>query len=131
MSKLDYEFVCHYKDGSKLLQSFGKLDEHNFGDIAQEKLEIFELKGKGKSYKVNVITGEFNLNGLKVYFDDLPIDADYKLIYFRRIREVFEHTGQETHIKFCLGLQCNDKGKNKQILIFIEEDGSLTISSKK
>lgn len=132
--ELDYQFVCHYIDGSKLLQNAGTPDEKHFGHIDQEKLERFELVGHGKSYSVNVRTGEFNLNGTKLFFEELPSEAEYKLVYFRRVRQ-FLNTGEaETSsysMRYCLGLRCSYEGKNRKVLVWIEEDGYLTISFEK
>ena len=131
--ELDYQFVCHYDDGEKLYQNSGKDDEHHFGHIDQDRLERFELVGKNKSYSVNVRTGEFDLNGTKIYFDSLPKEAEYRLIYFRRVNKLLGEGGEEygTHLRYCFGLQCNYEGKNKQVLVWINEDDSLSIGNKK
>jgi len=126
---LDYEFICHYDNGEKLLQNANTKNEHHFGDIDKEKLERFELVGNGKSYSVNMRTGEFDLNGVKVFFDDLPQDGEYKLIYFRRVRQMIN--SDESSVKYCFGLQCNYEGKNYQVLVWINEDDSLSIGDKK
>ena len=131
--KLDYQFVCHYSDGEKLLQNDGLENEHHFGHIDHGKLRRFELVGKGKSYSVDVKTGEFNLNGVKLYFQFLPSEAKYRLVYFRRVQQVLKTggSGGEYHLKYCFGLQCTHEGKNYKVLVWINEDGSLNIGNKK
>ena len=139
--KLDYQFVCHYEDGTKLHQNVDKKDEKHFGHIDQKKLERFELVGKGKSYSVDVKTGEFNLNGTRIYFDELPVQEEFKLIYFRRVQvklrpgrmEMLEGVPypDQYSLRYCFGLQCTYKGKNRQVLLWIESDDSLTINNKK
>lgn len=133
MKKLDYEFVCHYDDGSEMKQNFNRRNEKNFGDIDQNRLETFELVGKGKRYGVNVRTGEFNLNGVKVFFEDLENGEDYRLIYFRRVQAHISGFAEKDSevLSYCFGLQCNVDGRNRQKLIWIGRDGSLLIGNKK
>lgn len=129
--ELDYQFVCHYTDGSKLYQNAGTPEEKHFGHIEQNKLGRFELVGQGKSYSVDVKTGEFILNGTKLFFDELPKGADYRLIYFRRVKYVLNSLEDNYSIRYCFGLQCNYEGKNYKVLVWIEKDGSLTIEFEK
>lgn len=131
---MEYEFIAHYSDGEKLYQNFNKENEHHFGHIDQDRLEIFELFSKRlkKSYSVHLKTGEFLLAGQNCYAKDLPRNADYRLIYFRRVRESFKRSGTITTKKYCFGLQCDIEGRNYQVIFFIDgETGEVTVHNKK
>jgi len=133
MSVLKYEFICHYNNGLNLLQNDGTQDENNFSDIDQDKLEIFELRSKEKSFSVNLKTGEFMFNGLSIYFEELPNQADYRLVYFRRVRQTQMSNGLlKRKIKYCFGLQCVFEGKNYQVLVWIDEEtDEISIGTRK
>lgn len=132
-----------------MFQEYGTPNERTFGHIDQEKLEVFELTNGKTSYKLNIKTGEFDLNGLKVRFKNRDIpdskrsfyspdedwtqkpEPDFRLIYFRRIRVDFEPTGQVNRVRHVFGWQTTLEGQNYQRLVMIEFDGSLTIMNGK
>ena len=141
--KAEYQFVCHYSDGEKLHQNYGTKDEKHFGHIDLDRLEVFELTNGKKSFKLNLKTGEFDLDGLKVKYD-LGFRTDrttgnlvhilperYELVYFRRIRQDFAPSGVKISVRFCFGWRTKIDGKVYQRLVFIEPDGSLTFSNSK
>ncbi len=137
---LDYEFVCHYKGGEVMFQNYGTEEEKNFGHIDLDNLEVFELynKKEKKSFELHFHNGMFVLNGQKTKFDlgfkggKQLIPEEYRLIYFRRIRQDFAQSGGVTiTVRHCFGWQTTINDENYQRLIIIEPDGSVTFSNKK
>lgn len=149
IQEVEYQFICHYSDGSKLVQDYGTPHERTFKHIDQDKLEVFELTNGQKSFKLNLKTGDFDLNGLIIRFKDRDIpdakrsfytpDEDWndkpepqlRLIYFRRIRVDFAPTGQVNTVRHVIGWQTTVDGKNIQRLVMVERDGSLTMMNGK
>lgn len=132
--KIDFEFVVLYKDGTTLSQQYGTSNEKNFRDIDQEKLKKFSLTNGHSEYSLDIETGEFNLNGMVIRFSFPGNDhknLDRRLIYFRRILNQFGPGAEGVKVRSCLGYQVNIGGENHQRLVFIESDGSITISTKK
>ncbi len=131
---LKYLFVAEYTDGSFEKQTstdISKLDikRSQFYDVLQSGKVIrkFSLVGDGNTITVNLQTGIFSINGLKVLLESekLPTLPDkFELIFYRQWTEnlnidVDAATGEEFGRKqmpsFCeyfIGWQCNIKGKN-------------------
>lgn len=134
--ELEFEFICHYHDGSCLYQNYGTNQEKNFGDIDQQKLVIFELTNGEDSFSVNLKNGSFNLNGQQVNFDLGYLNgqrlqpSQLRLIYFRRIRENFGGDFKIT-VQYGLGWQCTIDGENYQRIVLVNPDLSLTLLNKK
>jgi len=115
-----------YEDQTTLDQNYKKENEHHFGHIDQEKLVAFILINNDDMpiLSVDVRNGEilvYNLH-LKVSFPKGEKESDFKLIYFRRIRQVFEHTGTVIVVKHAVGLQKNIDGKNYQQIIMVDDE---------
>lgn len=132
--EVDFEFVVFYKDGTTLRQEYDTPNEKNFGDIDQDRLEKFVLTDGKREYSLDINTGKFNLNGMVIRFSFPGHDEeelDRRLVYFRRVRQDFGPDARPISVRSCFGYQVTIDGKNHQRLIFIEEDGSVTISTKK
>lgn len=134
---IEYEFVCHYTDGETMKQEYGTENEKNFGHIDQDRLGVFELTNGEKSYRLDLKNGMFDLNGQIVSFDLGFLNGKHlepdnrRLIYFRRLRELFGgRTGLDS-IRHAFGWQCTIDNENYQRIVFINEDGSLTFVNKK
>lgn len=131
---LEFEFVCHYNDGTELLQEYGTENEKNFGHIDQSKLETFELVSALRNIKLNIKTGEFDIDGFKCQFKlrDIPQeDIKRELVYFRRIRNDFTPEGPVTTVRYGLGWRATIDGQSHIRLILIERDGSYTFMMNK
>lgn len=129
---LDLEWKAVYENGEVLKQKYGTKNEKNFGHIDLDKVKEFWL---GASVCVNMKEQYFIVNGLKFYVE-FPRNKSSekvkgKLVYFRRIRNDFAPTGTVISIRYCLGLQANIDGVNYQQYLFINNDGSYTLSQKK
>jgi hypothetical protein len=135
--KLDYEFVCYYKDGSLVRQEYNTPNEKHFGHLDQDNIKVFELQNGNKKYSVNLENGEFNLDGLVCRFDlgfrngKRLEPKEYRLIYYRRVNTEFNPDGIVQKVRYLLGWQTEIEGKNYQRFIIIEPDGSLTFSTKR
>jgi hypothetical protein len=57
--------------------------EMKYSDIKVDDVWIFEMSYLGKSYAVDLKTGEFHLNGKTLRFDGYK-ELNYELIYFIR-----------------------------------------------
>lgn len=138
-SHIDYEWICHYEDGTKLYQNHNSgEDEHNFGHIQQDKLGVFELTNGQNSIKVDLQTGKFNINGQEIGFDlgfklhedkqsAYHLDPEkYELIYFCRVRRDFAPEGMIETVKYFVGWKTNIDGVVYQRLALVDEDtGSI------
>lgn len=132
------EWVVTYKDQSELRQNYGKADEKTFGDInLPEVLEFWlEDSNGGRNFGVIPGTGTIIIAGvpIEVKFPKNPDDPnfipDYRLIYFRRIRQDFGGVVQ-TIVKHCIGLQATVGDKNYQQLLFVGENGILELAQVK
>ena len=138
---LDLEWNVYYKDGTYLKQNYGKgekNEEHNFSHIKLDEVNEFRLMNKdGDVFAiVDSDNQEIHINGtvFKVEFprDKNGKEVKGKLVYFRRIRNDFTpDRGVVQTIKYCIGLQANIDGVNKQQYVFINSDGSFTLSQQK
>lgn len=132
ISKLKYEFVVYYNNGEKLYQKYNTKDESHFGHIKQELLQKFVLTNSKNSYSVDLKTGEFDLNGVKFRFNDFNGLENYRLIYFRRIRQIINSPVEIHDLKYCFGIQATSGGKNRQFLVWIDEEtDKITVGGKK
>ena len=135
--QIDYQFICHYKDGDKMYQNYGTEEEKHFGDIDLDRLEVFEITNGIRSYKLNIDTGVFDLNGVICdfdlgYLDKEHLDPDsFRLIYFRRIQQQFGAKQGIKSVRHAFGWQCTIDNENYQRIVFINSDGSLTFVNKK
>ena len=127
---LDLEWKAVYENGEALKQEYGTKNEKNFGHIDLDKVKEFWL---GKNVRINVKEQYFVINGLK-FFVEFPRNksgekAKGKLVYFRRTRNDFTpNKGIITTVRYCLGLQANIDGVNHQQYVFINTDGTFTLS---
>lgn len=134
---IELEWIATYNDGSELKQNYEKENEHHFGHIDQERLTIFRLVNKeGKPIAaINIKDQKLAISGGR-FFIEFPRDKDGnkvkgKLVYFRRVRNDFTPNGIIVSVRYCLGLQANIDGKNYQQYVFINNDGTFTLSQQK
>jgi hypothetical protein len=135
---LELEWLAEYTDDSALRQNYQREDEHHFGHIDQDKLSVFWL--------IDSATGE-KLFGVDVHeqtilVGDVPFIVEFprtkagepvkgKLVYFRRVRNDFAPEGITTTVRYAIGLQANIDGRNHQQYLFINMDGTFTLSQQK
>ena len=106
--------------------------ENLFSDIKQDKLIMFILESACKCYSVNLADGTFRIGYETFKFDGFD-GADFKLIYFRRVRQTMSMAGSKPlsqTVIYHLGWQTNIDGKNYQRVIAISEDGSVILKTK-
>lgn len=124
---MKYLFTAKYKDGSVYEQnpedvSVTESEKRScFYDIKDtlEDLESFTLTGEGHIYKVDLIDGHFEVDGVPFDMHEENL-KDFRLIYFRQHTHSFNQKVEETvefahNIVFRFGWQTNDsEGKNYQ-----------------
>lgn len=135
---LELEWLAEYGPNDSIRQNYQKPDEKTFGDIDHDRLEWFWL--------VDVATGQkhFGISVKKqaIYIGDVPFYVEFprnkrgevvtgKLVYFRRIRNDFAPEGTITTIRYAIGLQANIDGHNRQQYLFVNMDGSFSLSQEK
>lgn len=138
--ELELEWLVIYDDGTELKQNYDKGDagdEHNFGHIDQDRLREFWLVDETgeRHFGVNVRTQSIMIGDVQFYVE-FPRDKegheiDGKLVYFRRIKNDFAPEGITTTVRYCIGLQANIDGRNRQQYLFVNMDGSFTLSQQK
>lgn len=137
---LAYQWVAIYNDNTELKQNYlDPIDEHHFGHIHLDALREFYLEDSqgNRPYGIFLPEGKIIIGDLelKVKFPvdpDNPGDPDYRLIYFRRIRNDYtsgDLSGQT--VKHVIGVQATVAGKNYQQLLFVSEDGKLELGQVK
>lgn len=129
-SVLTFEFECIYKDGQVIKQLADTPSEFKFGDLDISKLKTISLIGKGMILGVD-LDGHFNINGVKVQFQDMPIGADYRPIYFRRVKQIYMPEMVEVITKYAVGIQATVDGTNIQKILMVDDFGNLEVISKK
>ena len=120
-----------YSNGDELSQYKDDGSENLFSDIDQTKLEAFYISTPDEYWCVDLTDGTFMINEESFNFEGFD-GVDFKLIYFRRVRQVIgmcddTHTTSVIHH---LGWQTNIDGKNYQRVMAIAEDGSITFKIK-
>lgn len=118
---MTYQWRVIYKNNDSLYQDFESAGEKHFGNIEQDRLSIFEIYSEDQSYSVNVETGEFSLDGSKIFFGNIPRGEEYRLIYFRRIKQALNGVTEDSSIRHCFGIQCTVDGVNQQALIWVDD----------
>lgn len=76
-------------------------------------------------YSVSLETGMFNVNGLKLGFDEVKEGDKFRLIYFKRVRQNMGSFGADSSIRitYNIGYQTTKKGKNiKRYLMISDND---------
>ena len=143
MTNFKYLFKAEFTDGSEYKQTFkdiSKLDPNRseFYDVLQEvekgkTIRKFSLIGDGNTISVDLGTGLFNVNGLKVLLegDKLPTIPDkFTLIFYRQhtksvnvdykkakdepIKFVGQTPAGEDFCEYFIGWQANVNKKNYQ-----------------
>lgn len=136
-----YIWKAVFVNGTQLFEYEDNGTQHLLREIDESKLEKFEIYNEeGKKFSVNVKTGEFDLNGLrmqsysmpKVLKEDGTSDLEYRIVWFKRIRKDFTpDNGVITTIQYVLGMQTTYEDKNYKQLVWIQEDGSILINGDK
>jgi hypothetical protein len=135
--EIEIEWLAVYSDNETLKQNYDINGGNHFGHIDKDRLKSFWLVNKSgeRILGVDVVEQCFIVDDKKMYVD-FPRNRNNesvkgKLVYFRRIKNVFEQTGTIVTFRHCLGLQANVDGSNYQQYIFINEDNTFTLSQKK
>jgi hypothetical protein len=137
---IDLEFLVVYKDGTTLEQRYNvgkEFGEKHFGDIELDKVKEFHLvdRNGNKHYTVNVERQSIFIKGLefKVQFprDKEGKEVKGKLVYYRRIRNDFNPEGIKTNVTYLIGFQALIDGVNKQQYIYVNPDGTFTLSQQR
>ena len=126
---LKYLFTATFSDDTSIQQtpedvSLVDPKRSAFYDVLQriaagDKLIGFSLTDGTHTASLDLITGQFTINGLPFgcYPDKMPTpEADYRLIYYRRHQQHFTLNYQEVghDIQFVFGWQTTIAGKNYQ-----------------
>lgn len=129
---LKYLFTATFPDGTTFVQNpedVSMLDPNRsaFYDLLESHKPIarFDLTGDGRTYGVDLQTGEFLIGGAYQWMehDALPEPHDdLRLIYYRQHRHHFKAGSNEQighDVTYCLGWQANHEGRNYQQVIGI------------
>jgi len=95
-----------YADDNRLDQ-FEDGIENLFGSIEQKRIKKFIVSNEYREVIVNLETGEFKVNGIKLDFG--YNDAEHRLIYFRRIRQILGNCSGPQIIEY-VGWQATIQG---------------------
>lgn len=130
LDECDWNWVALYGDGMALTQ-YGPDGERSFGDLDQARLVGFFVTNGGGMLGVDLDTGEFMVNDVKVRLPGCSChgvadeDRPYRLIYFRRhMAEYAFSAGELSHeVTHCVGWQRanGDGATDKRILGAITE----------
>ena len=123
-------WIAQYNDGTSLRQFNPDNSENLFKVIDQDKLEEFCLLDNEIAYSVNLNTGIFNINGLKLGFDEVSKDDDLRLIYFRRVRQNMGAT-PSVDVTYNIGYQTTKDSRNiKRYLMISDKDMKFNCGGK-
>lgn len=124
---LKYLFTAIYKDGTRYTQNEQDISIKNkerscFFDVEQDKLAKFMLSGERHTYAVNLVTGNFEIDGNSFGVFESTLKK-YRVIFWRQHTHSINMVDKtEVHkIRYCIGWQANDeRGKNHQRIIYID-----------
>jgi hypothetical protein len=133
--ELGYLFECHFSDGTMLQQTaedvsqIASSEEHKsaFYDVMQriDDVIVFGIVDPNHTYSVDLRDGHFEIDGLAFTIhdkEDLPPDAKYRLVYFRRRTEAVTLgyvQAQTSSVAYHIGWQTTVDGKNYQKTIAV------------
>lgn len=140
VKSLKFEFEAVYDDGSTLKQNYGvgeKNGEHHFGHIDLKKLKEFWLVNEKGERFAGLIPSE-----LKIIIEKMTFNIEFpksmkgekptvKMVYFRRVRHNFVPDNIVSTVRYALGYQSLIDGVNYQQFVFLNPDGTYSISQKK
>lgn len=122
---MKYKFVVEYQDGSIFKQTKEDISEIDpkrncYYDVlhSKKKIKRFSLKRLFNNWTVDLTTGIFYHNGIKIQVEENPMVADRELIYFMQHQRDFklgsrEETGHR--VTYFLGWK---KGKTERVIGF-------------
>ena len=117
---------AQYNDGTSLQQHNANGSENTFDKIQQDKLERFILNFGDKILSLNLLTGNFYLNGFRYNADLSDSKEEKRLIYFvRRKRtmgtnlQVIPGLSSDTYY---LNFQTTIGGKNHKRMVSVNKD---------
>jgi len=125
---LKYLFRAQYNDGSEFKQNQEDVSAKDrqrsaFFDIDHERLTSFALEGGGDVFRVDLRTGQFEVNGTSFYMHDVDLPlSNFRVIFFRQHLHCVGGDGkQRSHaIRYLLGWQANmPDGENVQRVMVI------------
>jgi len=140
---LRYLFTAQFNDGTMLEQTQDDVSKTNpkksaFFDVLNDtrKVERFWLTDETFSqhgtndnkYLVDLTDGHFEINGSPFFLHEQTIDeskklSDFRLIYFRRVRQSMNVGSREASAKvmYLIGWQANyPDGKNHKQIMYVE-----------
>jgi hypothetical protein len=85
----DYIWIAQYEDETKFCE-YEDGEQNKFDDIDLDRLSKLIIVGKNGECSVNLQTGEFDIFGIKIKSNTLPI-GKYRPIWFKRHRHDFTH----------------------------------------
>jgi hypothetical protein len=127
------QWIALYTDGSVLTQYKEDGTEWLFSEIEHSKLFRFVLDvAEGKTFCVDLQDGSFFIGPQQFAWDGFGVGSSYRLIYFRRVRQVMGMgtTTPSTEVIFHLGWQTTLNNQNHQRVMAISADGSASILTK-
>lgn len=134
---LELEWIAEYRDGTTLKQKYEQSEEKTFGDIDQSKLKQFWLADANGEKHFGI-----DIDYQSIMIGDVQFIVEFprnkagepmtgKLVYFRRVRNDFAPEGVTTTVRYAIGFQANIDGRNVQQYLFINMDGTFTLSQQK
>ena len=113
--------------------------QHLFDQIDLSRAEKFFIHDhEGENiFGVNLLTGEFNLNGIDMESNSLPplkAGEKYRPIWFKRTKTILnprDLDARKETVQYVFGVQTTFEGKNYQQLIWVQEDNSIRINGEK
>lgn len=131
-----YLFTCRFTDGSTIQQTIEDLSAKDdtrsaFYDVVQrmDEVETFTIINRDAprthTYMVDLRDGHFEVDGVpfEVSSEELPGEAEFRLIYFHRhqhhVIQGQTMTGNEDVVRYHIGWQTTIDGKNFQSMISV------------
>jgi hypothetical protein len=127
MSNLSFYWMAEFNNG--VIFQFENGIEHRFKEVQDriKELEFFHLYHKKLDLRfiVDLKRGIIKFNNCEEPTTVEPKE-NIRLIYFRRHRVTMNQTGKESGhvITYHLGLQYNQNGYNRQIVLKIDDQGN-------
>jgi hypothetical protein len=131
---MKYLFTAQFNDGSVFQQNEEDIHPNKPGKSAfthlleeaetHDGIALFQLKGEGHTYSVDLNDGHFEIDGIKFNTHEQNLTPkDLRLVFFRQHKHNFNVYGMEVEhdIEFFIGWQMTgDDNKNIQQTISIK-----------
>ena len=134
---MDYYWKATLNNGSEIDQMKDGQDQ-TFKPVIENKEKIIEFKlistdGKNREYIVNLKTGEFTFNGVKIKMDKFDWSNASKVepIYWRRNKVILLGAiNRPIPIGYIIGWQAIFDNKNEQKQFIISPEGEISYLEK-